>query len=100
MRTAGESGRCPRPSQAAGKTIIAHEGGINGFNTLEQRLVDDHALIVLLNNTPGANLGEMAAGIRAILYGKEPAPPKRPLVTTLGETIIQPRVRSGRGPVP
>jgi tetratricopeptide (TPR) repeat protein len=31
----------------------------------------------------------MAAGIRAILYGKEPAPPKRPLVATLGGTLIQ-----------
>jgi tetratricopeptide (TPR) repeat protein len=72
-----------------GKTIIAHEGGINGFNTLEERVVDDHALIVLLNNTPGANLGEIAAGIRAILYGREPAAPKRPLVTTLGDTIIR-----------
>ncbi len=81
--------KVPETEPGGGMTIIAHEGGINGFNTLEQRLVDDHALIVLLNNTPGANLGEMAAGIRAILYGKEPAPPKRPLVTTLGDTIMR-----------
>jgi len=81
--------KVPESEPGGGKTIISHEGGINGFNTLEQRLVDDHALIVLLNNTPGANLGEMAAGIRAILYGKEPAPPKRPLVATLGGTLVQ-----------
>jgi CubicO group peptidase (beta-lactamase class C family) len=72
----------------AGKTTIGHGGGINGFNTIEQRVIDDHDLIVAFNNTPGANLGEMATGIRAILYGAEPKPPKRPLVSTLGSTIV------------
>jgi tetratricopeptide (TPR) repeat protein len=67
--------------------MIAHGGGINGFNTLEQRLVGDHDLIVLFNNTPGADLGEMAKGIRAILYGQQPRPPKRSLVSVLGETV-------------
>jgi hypothetical protein len=79
-----------------GKTIIAHEGGINGFNTLEERVVDDHALIVLLNNTPGANLGEIAAGIRAILYGREPAAPKRPPGHHARRHDHPPRVRGGR----
>ena len=72
----------------AGQTMISHGGGINGFNTLEQRLVGDHDLILIFNNTPGANLGEMAKGIRAILYGQEPATPKRPLVYDLGETVV------------
>jgi len=67
---------------------ISHGGGINGFNTLEQRLVGDHDLIVIFNNNPGANLGEMAKGIRAILYGQEPARPKRPLVRDLGEIVV------------
>jgi CubicO group peptidase (beta-lactamase class C family) len=71
-----------------GQTMISHGGGINGFNTLEQRLVGDHVLLLLLNNTPGANLDEMARGIRAILYGQEPKPPKRSLVNTLGDTIV------------
>jgi CubicO group peptidase (beta-lactamase class C family) len=72
----------------AGQTMISHGGGINGFNTLEQRLIGDHDLIVIFNNTPGASLGEMAKGIRAILYGQEPATPKRPLAHDLGETIV------------
>jgi CubicO group peptidase (beta-lactamase class C family) len=72
----------------AGQTMISHGGGINGFNTLEQRLVGDHDLIVIFNNTPGANLGEMAKGIRAILYGQEPAKPKRSLVHDLGVTVV------------
>jgi len=57
--------------------MIAHGGSINGFYTLEQRLVGDHDLIVIFNNTPGANLIDMVKGIRAILYGQEPAVPKR-----------------------
>jgi CubicO group peptidase (beta-lactamase class C family) len=72
----------------AGGTVIAHGGGINGFNTLEQRFIGDHDLIVIFNNTPGANLGEMAKGIRMILYGKEAAAPKRQLVRDLGETLV------------
>jgi CubicO group peptidase (beta-lactamase class C family) len=78
----------PANEPGAGQTMISHGGGINGFNTLEQRLVGDHELVVIFNNTPGANLGEMAKGIRAILYGQEPATPKRSLVPDLGETLV------------
>jgi len=78
----------PAGEPGAGQTMISHGGGINGFNTVEQRLVGDHDLIVIFNNTPGANLGEMAKGIRAILYGQEPAKPKRSLVADLGETVV------------
>jgi CubicO group peptidase (beta-lactamase class C family) len=78
----------PADEPGAGQTMISHGGGINGFNTLEQRLVGDHDLIVIFNNTPGANLSEMAKGIRAILYGQEPATPKRSLVPDLGETVV------------
>ena len=78
----------PAGEPGGGQTMISHGGGINGFNTLEQRLVGDHDLIVIFNNNPGANLGEMAKGIRAILYGQEPAKPKRPLVRDLGETVV------------
>ena len=65
-----------------------HGGGINGFDTIEQHLVGDHDLIVILNNTPGADLGEMAKGIRAILYGQGSAAPKRSLVPDLGEILV------------
>jgi hypothetical protein len=79
----------PHTDPAAGQTIIEHGGGINGFNTLEERLVGDHDLIVIFNNTPGTNLSEMAKGIRAILYGTKPTLPKRSLVSTLGDTLVQ-----------
>lgn len=72
----------------AGDTVIAHGGGINGFNTLEQRYIKDHDLIVIFNNTPGSSLGDIAKGIRAILYGQEPTTPKRQLALDLGPTIV------------
>jgi CubicO group peptidase (beta-lactamase class C family) len=78
----------PTNDPGAGHTIITHGGGINGFNTLEQRLVDDHDLIVLFNNVPGADLSEMGKAIRAVLYGQEPKAPKRMLVDVLGDTVV------------
>jgi len=78
----------PADEPGAGQTMISHEGGINGFNTLEQRLVGDHDLIVIFNNTPGADLGQIAKGIRAILYGQQPVTPKRSLVPDLGEVLV------------
>lgn len=75
----------------AGQTWIGHAGGINGFDSFEQRFVEDHDLVVLLDNIPNgiANLSEMSKGIRAILYGKEPSLPKRSVVNTLGDTIVR-----------
>ena len=70
-----------------GKTMISHGGGINGFNTNEVRLVDDHSLIVVFNNTPGADLNQFARDIRAILYGQEPSAPKGSPVHDLRETL-------------
>ncbi len=78
----------PTGEPGAGQTVISHGGGINGFNTLELRFVGDHDLVVIFNNTPGAPLGEMAKGIRAILYGQEPATPKHSLVFELGDTVV------------
>jgi CubicO group peptidase (beta-lactamase class C family) len=78
----------PAGEPGSGQTMISHGGGINGFNTLEQRLVGDHDLIVIFNNTPGASLDEMAKGIRAILYMQQPAPAKRSLVHDLGLTVV------------
>jgi CubicO group peptidase (beta-lactamase class C family) len=64
-------------------TLIAHGGGINGFNTLITRLVDDQHLVVLLNNTGGANLNSMDRGIRNILYGLSYELPKKSIASDL-----------------
>jgi CubicO group peptidase (beta-lactamase class C family) len=60
-------------------TTISHGGGINGFNTLIVRLIDDRHLIILLNNSGGTNLSEMSQGITNILYDKPYKLPKKSL---------------------
>ena len=78
-------------------TSISHGGGINGFNTLIERLIDDKHLIVLLNNTPGADLGQMSDAIIRILYGKPYDLPKKSIAKMMFETLIEKGVGSGRG---
>jgi len=73
---------------------ISHGGGINGFNTLIERLVDDRHLIVLLNNTPGANLGQMSDAIVRILYDKPYSLPKRSIAMVVFETLKEKGVLS------
>ena len=76
------------------KTVIAHGGGINGFNTVITRLVDDKHLIVLLNNTGGARLDEMDRAIRNILYNQPYAAPKKLISETLLKTIVEKDVQA------
>ena len=51
------------------KKIIFHNGDTVGFQSIIVRLVEDKHLVVLLNNTPGANLYEIVNSISKILYG-------------------------------
>jgi CubicO group peptidase (beta-lactamase class C family) len=67
--------------------FVAHGGGINGFNTLISRLVDDQHLVVLLNNTGGANLNSMDRNIRNILYGFPYELPKKSIASELYEKL-------------
>jgi len=71
------------------KTIIRHNGGINGFHTTIVRLVDDKHLIVLLNNTSRTKLNEMSQAIANILYGLPYEFPKKSIGETLLKTITQ-----------
>ena len=73
----------------AERVMIAHGGGIYGFNTLISRVPQDDHLVVLLNNTGGTSLGAMSEGVMDILYGRTAAPAKRPLATALHETILK-----------
>ncbi len=70
-------GKMPIGKTADSIQTIAHGGGINGFNTLLIRVPEEKHLIVLLNNTGGTNLGEMASSILNILYGADYDMPKR-----------------------
>ena len=66
---------------------VSHGGGINGFNTIIVRLVDDESLIVLFNNTGGTNLGGMSSQITNILYDIPYEEPRRSLAESLYRTI-------------
>jgi CubicO group peptidase (beta-lactamase class C family) len=67
---------------------ISHGGGINGFNTLIERLVDDRHLVVLFNNAPRASLASMSDGIIKILYDEpyENKIPKKSIADTIYKT--------------
>ena len=69
------------------KRHISHGGGINGFNTLIDRQVDDRHLVVLFNNTPGGSLGDMSENILRILYGEDCKEPVKPLADVLYATF-------------
>ncbi len=69
-----------------GVSTIAHNGGINGFNTRMMRHPDLKRVIVILNNTGGAPLEAITDSIGVVLDGKEPAMPKRPAALTLFTT--------------
>jgi len=66
---------------------IGHSGGINGFSTLLTRIPSEKSLIVLLNNTGGAPLGEMTIAINGILHDKPYALPKKSVAFSLYELI-------------
>ena len=77
----------PIGADESDRTITAHGGGINGFNTLIARVIEDRHLVVLLNNTGGTSLREMQTGILDVLYGREPAHPKPPVAEVLNEVV-------------
>jgi hypothetical protein len=72
--------------KSAGVTTIEHGGGINGFNTIISRDLEPRRLVVLLNNTGGAPLEAMTAGIKSILEGHEAKMPKTPGAPVLYKT--------------
>ena len=69
--------------------VISHGGGINGFNTLISRLVEDKHLIVLLNNTGGTELASMNTGIVNILYDKPYDLPRKSITDAIFKTIME-----------
>jgi CubicO group peptidase (beta-lactamase class C family) len=77
-----------RITKKDGVTTIAHDGGINGFNTQLTRIPDSKRVVILLNNTGPAPLGTMVDSIRSILDGKEPMMPRKPAALTLFKTYV------------
>ena len=60
-------------------SVTSHPGGVNGFNTYISRSTSENSLIVLLNNTNAAPLGEITTAIRGILKGESYDNPQKSL---------------------
>ena len=88
-------GNLPVGTSSDSVSIVAHGGGINGFNTLIVRLPEEDDLIVLLNNTGGTNLRDMAMGINNILQGEEPKMPKRSVAMEVLPVFMDQGVNAG-----
>jgi CubicO group peptidase (beta-lactamase class C family) len=68
--------------------VIQHSGGINGFNTLLVRMVNEKRTIVLLDNAEhGQYLNKMVQGIMSVLYDQPYDMPKRSIATLLMNSI-------------
>jgi CubicO group peptidase (beta-lactamase class C family) len=68
-------------------TVVSHGGGINGFNSLIMRIPEEKKLVVLLNNTGGTLLVEMANSIVKILNNKEYPDPRKPVSLHIDEVV-------------
>ena len=75
-------------------TTLSHGGGIHGFNTSIERLIEDKHLIILFNNTPGAPLGEMSRSIIHIIYDKPFQFPKKSVADEIYETLVNNDVKA------
>jgi tetratricopeptide (TPR) repeat protein len=65
-------------------SVIQHNGGIHGFNSLLIRVPERKELVVLLDNTSrGDTLDGLAAGILSILHGVEPRQPLKSIADEL-----------------
>jgi len=70
--------------------VIQHNGGINGFNTVIVRMVNEKRLIVLLDNTErGEYLDKITLGLMSILYDQPYGSPKRLIAEVLQKTILE-----------
>jgi CubicO group peptidase (beta-lactamase class C family) len=53
----------------AGRKVVGHGGGIDGFSTMIMRIPDDQSVVIVLSNLQQANAQSVATGLAAILYG-------------------------------
>ncbi len=60
-----------------------HNGGIQGFTSVNSWFPDQHAYVIVLNNVSAPNVGEIARGLTAILFGKKYLIPKAHHAITL-----------------
>lgn len=75
--------------------VVAHSGGINGFNSLLTRFVDKQQTIILLDNVGlGRYQESITNSIANILSGQPVDPPKRSIAETLHKIAVEKNVAS------
>ena len=86
--------------QPLGKTdqkikVISHSGGINGFNSLMTRAVDNRQTVIILDNVGfGQFQGKITNSIIALLNGLPADPPKRSIAEALYKIAVDKDVAS------
>ena len=75
--------------------VYRHTGGIQGYNTIINRLPQDTVTVILLANISKVPLKEMTQAIFNIIYDKPYETPKKTIVITLTETIKNKGVAAG-----
>ncbi len=75
--------------------IVRHDGFINGFSASILRIPSDKHLIVILNNTGSAPLGEITRAIIGILYAKPYELPKGSIPDSVIFTMMQHGIAAG-----
>ena len=75
--------------------IIAHGGGINGFNTMITRMPQEKATVILLNNSGRAPLDDISIAINGILHGATYDLPKQSLAKLVYNEIVDKNLNAG-----
>jgi CubicO group peptidase (beta-lactamase class C family) len=70
-------------------TIIAHNGGVNGFNSRIMRVPDDQHLVILLRNVGLGGITDVSRKILAILYDQPFDKPKMSVGETVAKTMLE-----------
>jgi hypothetical protein len=68
--------------------MVSHGGGIEGFNTMIQRYVDDRLLVVVLSNVNTPVTGRMASDLGAIAFGDKYEIPRERKAVSLDSKIL------------
>ena len=75
--------------------VVAHSGGINGFNSLLTRFVDKQQTVIILDNVGLGRYQEaITSSIANILSGQPVDPPKRSIAETLYKIALEKNVAS------
>ncbi|MEM6993351.1 MAG: serine hydrolase domain-containing protein [Myxococcota bacterium] len=65
-------------TEFAGQSVIAHNGGINGFGTFYMRVPEDDVVVVAWTNVEGFDVDAVGKAAMGAAYGNRPEPPEEP----------------------